>query len=44
MGRSFSWDGQYDSAGRYYERALIASPEYEDVYVAYIDNLFGRKS
>jgi len=40
MGRSFSWDGQYDSAARYYERALLASPEYEDVYVAYIDNLF----
>jgi YaiO family outer membrane protein len=40
MGRSYAWDGKYDSAAVYFERALIASPTYEDAYIAYIDDLF----
>ncbi len=40
VGRSYAWDGKYDSAAIYFERALISSPTYEDAYVAYIDNLF----
>ncbi len=43
VGRSYSWDGQYDSASVNFEKALLASPEYEDAYVAYIDNLFWKE-
>jgi len=39
VGRSHSWDGAYDSASYYFERAIKASPQYEDAYVAYLDNL-----
>ena len=37
MGRSYAWDGKYDSAAIYFEKALIANPTYEDAYIAYID-------
>ena len=40
VGRSYSWDGEYDSAAVFYKQALVSSPDYEDAYVAYIDNLF----
>ncbi|MFN3998137.1 YaiO family outer membrane beta-barrel protein [Algoriphagus sp.] len=40
VGRSYAWEGKNDSATIYLEKAVIASPQYEDGYVAYIDNLF----
>lgn len=40
VGRSYAWEGKNDSASIYLERAILASPEYEDGYSAYLDNLF----
>lgn len=40
VGRSYAWEGKNDSASIYLERAITASPQYEDGYVAYLDNLF----
>ncbi|EOZ97733.1 hypothetical protein A33Q_1706 [Indibacter alkaliphilus LW1] len=40
IGRSYSWDGKYDSASYYLDQAITISPQYEDAYLAYIDNLF----
>lgn len=40
IGRSYSWDGKYDSASYYLDQAIKISPQYEDAYLAYIDNLF----
>lgn len=40
VGRSYAWEGKNDSASIYLERAIVASPQYTDGYVAYIDNLF----
>ena len=40
VGRSYAWEGKNDSASIYLERAITASPEYTDGYVAYLDNLF----
>lgn len=39
VGRSYAWEGKNDSASIYLDRAIIASPEYEDGYSAYLDNL-----
>ncbi|TFV97762.1 YaiO family outer membrane beta-barrel protein [Algoriphagus kandeliae] len=39
VGRSYAWEGKNDSASIYLERAIIASPKYEDAYSAYLDNL-----
>ncbi|SFT49663.1 outer membrane protein, YaiO family [Algoriphagus locisalis] len=39
VGRSYAWEGKNDSASIYLERAIIASPDYEDGYSAYLDNL-----
>ncbi|WP_425638874.1 YaiO family outer membrane beta-barrel protein [Algoriphagus yeomjeoni] len=39
VGRSYAWEGKNDSASIYLERAIIASPAYEDGYVASLDNL-----
>lgn len=39
VGRSYAWEGKNDSASIYLERAIIASPQYEDGYSAYLDNL-----
>ncbi len=39
VGRSYAWEGKNDSASIYLERAIIASPTYEDGYSAYLDNL-----
>jgi len=39
VGRSYAWEGKNDSASIYFERAIIASPTYEDGYSAYMDNL-----
>lgn len=44
MGRSYAWDGEYDSAAVYFEKALVASPAYEDVYLAYFDDLLWREN
>jgi YaiO family outer membrane protein len=40
VGRSYAWEGKNDSANIYLERAILASPDYADGYVAYLDNLF----
>lgn len=40
VGRSYAWEGKNDSASIYLERAIVASPEYLDGYIAYLDNLF----
>lgn len=40
VGRSYAWEGKNDSANIYLERAIVASPDYGDGYVAYLDNLF----
>lgn len=40
VGRSYAWEGKNDSASIYLERAIVASPDYADGYVAYVDNLF----
>lgn len=40
VGRSYAWEGKNDSASIYLERAITASPDYADGYVAYLDNLF----
>ncbi|PRY90981.1 YaiO family outer membrane beta-barrel protein [Mongoliibacter ruber] len=40
IGRSYSWDGKYDSASYYLDQAITISPQYEDAYLAYVDNLF----
>lgn len=40
VGRSYAWEGKNDSASIYLDRAIVASPEYSDGYVAYLDNLF----
>lgn len=40
VGRSYAWEGKNDSASIYLERAIVASPDYTDGYVAYLDNLF----
>ncbi len=40
VGRSYAWEGKNDSANIYLERAIVASPDYTDGYVAYLDNLF----
>ena len=40
VGRSYAWEGKNDSASIYLERAIVASPQYADGYVAYLDNLF----
>lgn len=39
VGRSYAWEGKNDSASIYLERAIVASPNYEDGYSAYLDNL-----
>ena len=39
VGRSYAWEGKNDSASIYLERAIVASPDYEDGYIAYLDNL-----
>lgn len=39
VGRSYAWEGKNDSASIYLERAIVASPDYEDGYSAYLDNL-----
>ncbi|MFC5623472.1 YaiO family outer membrane beta-barrel protein [Algoriphagus winogradskyi] len=39
VGRSYAWEGKNDSASIYLERAISASPGYEDGYSAYLDNL-----
>ncbi|SFB12581.1 YaiO family outer membrane beta-barrel protein [Algoriphagus aquimarinus] len=39
VGRSYAWEGKNDSASIYLERAILASPAYEDGYSAYLDNL-----
>lgn len=39
VGRSYAWEGKNDSASIYLERAIIADPNYEDGYSAYLDNL-----
>lgn len=39
VGRSYAWEGKNDSASIYLERAIVASPAYEDGYSAYLDNL-----
>lgn len=39
VGRSYAWEGKNDSASIYLERAILASPGYEDGYSAYLDNL-----
>lgn len=39
VGRSYAWEGKNDSASIYLDRAIIASPKYEDGYSAYLDNL-----
>lgn len=39
VGRSYAWEGTYDSASIYLERAIVASPTYADGYSAYLDNL-----
>jgi YaiO family outer membrane protein len=38
VGRSHSWDGDYELASEYFERAIKANPEYEDAYIGYLDN------
>lgn len=40
VGRSYAWEGKYDSASIYLERAIVADADYADGYVAYVDNLF----
>ncbi len=40
VGRSYAWEGKNDSASLFLERAIVASPQYTDGYVAYLDNLF----
>lgn len=40
VGRSYAWEGKNDSASIFLERAIVASPDYSDGYVAYLDNLF----
>jgi YaiO family outer membrane protein len=40
VGRSYAWEGKNDSANSYFERAIIASPDYSDGYIGYLDNLF----
>lgn len=40
VGRSYAWEGKNDSANIYFERAIIASPNYDDGYIGYLDNLF----
>lgn len=40
VGRSYAWEGKNDSASLFLERAIVASPDYADGYVAYLDNLF----
>ncbi|MEN2282002.1 YaiO family outer membrane beta-barrel protein [Algoriphagus sp. SE2] len=39
VGRSYAWEGKNDSASIYLEKAIVASPTYEDGYSAYLDNL-----
>lgn len=39
VGRSYAWEGKNDSASIYLERAIVASPTYEDGYSAFLDNL-----
>jgi len=39
VGRSYAWEGTYDSSSIYLERAIVASPTYADGYSAYLDNL-----
>ncbi len=34
IGRSYSWDGKYDSASYYLDKAINISPQYEDAYLA----------
>ncbi|WP_215225688.1 YaiO family outer membrane beta-barrel protein [Echinicola shivajiensis] len=40
LGRMYSWDGKNDSASIYFEKAIEISPDYEDAYIGYLDNLF----
>ncbi|UZD23722.1 YaiO family outer membrane beta-barrel protein [Algoriphagus halophytocola] len=40
VGRSYAWEGKNDSASIYLDRAILASPGYEDAYAASLDNLF----
>ena len=40
VGRSYAWEGKNDSASIYLDRAILASPDYEDAYTANLDNLF----
>jgi YaiO family outer membrane protein len=40
VGRSYAWEGKNDSANIYFERAIVASPNYDDGYIGYLDNLF----
>ena len=40
VGRSYAWEGKNDSANIYFERAIVASPTYDDGYIGYLDNLF----
>ncbi|AGA79824.1 YaiO family outer membrane beta-barrel protein [Echinicola vietnamensis] len=40
LGRVNAWEGRYDSASVYFEKAIEQSPDYEDAYNGYLDNLF----
>lgn len=40
LGRIHSWEGMNDTASVYFERAIEESPDYEDAYIGYLDNLF----
>lgn len=40
VGRSYAWEGKNDSANVYFERAIVASPQYGDAYAGFLDNLF----
>lgn len=44
IGRSYSWDGKYDSANLYFDKAIELSPTYEDAYLGYIENLFYQEN
>ena len=44
IGRSYSWDGKYDSANIYFEMSITLSPTYEDAYLGYIENLFYQEN
>lgn len=43
IGRSYTWDGKYDSANFYFEKAIQLSPLYEDAYIGFLENLFNAE-